>query len=64
MIKEVTSLHTMPPWHADTRFGHFANERKLSSEEIAQIASWVDAGMPAGDLAKAPKPQFLAKGGD
>jgi len=64
MIKEVTSLHTMPPWHADTRFGHFANERKLSSEEIDQIASWVDAGMPAGDLAKAPKPPALAMVGD
>jgi peroxiredoxin len=62
MIKEVTSLHTMPPWHADTRFGHFANERKLSSEEVAQIASWVDAGMPAGDLAKAPKPPAFSEG--
>jgi len=62
MIKEVTSLHTMPPWHADSRFGHFANERKLSSKEIAQIASWVDAGMPAGDLTKAPKPPSFSEG--
>ncbi len=62
MIKEVTSLHTMPPWHADTRFGHFANERKLSVEEIHQIGAWVDSGMPSGDLPKAPKAPSFEEG--
>ena len=62
MIKEVTGLHIMPPWHADPRYGHFANERRLSSSEISQIASWVDGGMPAGDLSKAPSPPVFQEG--
>ena len=35
----------MPPWFADPRYGHFANDRRLSAE-IHQIVSWVDAGAP------------------
>ncbi len=25
---------TMPPWHADPSFGHFANDRRLASAEV------------------------------
>ena len=30
MIKEVTTQRRMPPWHADPRYGHFANDRRLT----------------------------------
>src|SRR6202022_896571 len=30
MIKEVTTERRMPPWHADARFGHFVNDRRMT----------------------------------
>src|SRR5262249_48196318 len=62
MIKEVTTQRRMPPWHADPRFGHFANHRRLTGDEIATLAEWVDAGMPRGDEKDLPKPVAWAKG--
>ena len=47
---------TMPPWHADPRYGHFQNDARLSTSEIATIREWVDAGAPEGDPKDLPKP--------
>lgn len=62
MIKEVTQQRRMPPWHADARFGHFANNRSLKSEEIETLAAWVDAGMPKGDAKDLPTPVKWVEG--
>jgi hypothetical protein len=62
MIAEVTEQRRMPPWHADPRFGHFTNERRLSSKEIDTIAAWVNGGMPRGDDKDLPKPMEWPKG--
>jgi thiol-disulfide isomerase/thioredoxin len=51
MIREVVVQRRMPPWHADARFGEFANDRRLSETEIKRLISWIDAGLPRG---KAP----------
>jgi len=40
----------MPPWFADPRFGHFANDRSLAQSEIDTIAAWASNGAPEGDL--------------
>jgi mono/diheme cytochrome c family protein len=56
MIREVTAQRRMPPWHADPRHGRFANDRRLSRDEIDTLASWVEAGMPKGDDRDLPKP--------
>jgi mono/diheme cytochrome c family protein len=56
MMKEVTTQRRMPPWHADPRYGHFSNSRRLSEEEIDTLAAWVDAGMPRGDDKDLPTP--------
>jgi peroxiredoxin len=56
MLKEVTAQRRMPPWHADARFGHFSNDRRLSREEIDTLAAWVDGGMPRGADKDLPKP--------
>jgi hypothetical protein len=62
MIKEVTRMRRMPPWHADPRYGHFTNERRLARQEIATLAAWVDGGMLEGDNKDLPKPVAWAKG--
>ncbi len=56
MMREVVSQRRMPPWHADPRFGHFANTRSLSPEEIHTIRAWVDHGTPRGDKKDEPTP--------
>src|SRR5499433_4052195 len=48
-MKNAVVTKTMPPWFADTNFGHFANERRLKQNEIDTIANWVDAGAAEGD---------------
>ncbi len=56
MVKEVTTQRRMPPWQADSRYGHFSNDRHLSTGEVETIAAWVDAGMPKGGDKDTPKP--------
>ena len=48
MIRMVVSQKIMPPWYADPRYGHFANERTLSAEEIRTIVAWVNGGAQKG----------------
>src|SRR5262245_8585902 len=36
-IREKVVSHTMPPWHADPRYGHYANDRSLSQHDIDTI---------------------------
>src|SRR5580698_11379496 len=47
-------MKMMPPWFADPRFGHFANDPSLSEEQVATITAWANAGAPAGDARDAP----------
>jgi hypothetical protein len=42
----------MPPWHADTTFRTFHNQRALSEEALHQIQSWIKNGAPAGEPLK------------
>jgi hypothetical protein len=52
---------TMPPWHADPAIGHFSNERRLTAEQKATIARWVEAGAPEGDAKDLPPtPSYTA----
>jgi acetyl esterase/lipase/peroxiredoxin len=62
MLKEVTAQRRMPPWHADPRYGHFSNERRLPREEIETLAAWVDGGMAKGDDKDLPKPVAWPEG--
>jgi Tol biopolymer transport system component/mono/diheme cytochrome c family protein len=59
LIATVTKARYMPPWHATHGYGEFADERRLTDQQIATIAGWVQQGMPQGDPAKMPAlPQF------
>ena len=62
MIKEVTTQRRMPPWHADPRFGHFSNDRRLSKEELQTLVAWVDGGKPRGNDKDLPKPRMWVEG--
>lgn len=61
-IRQAVVSRQMPPWYADPSVGHFANDRSLSTAQIATIAAWVEAGSPAGNAKDAPKPVAWVEG--
>jgi hypothetical protein len=61
-IKTAVAAKVMPPWFADPRYGHFANEKRLTDAEIALISTWVDAGAPEGDTKDTPAPVTFREG--
>jgi peroxiredoxin len=61
-IGEVVSQGRMPPWHADPKYGHFANDSRLSDDEKQTIAAWIDAGTPEGDPKETPAAPTFAAG--
>ena len=46
----------MPPWFADPRYGHFANDRRLSDADVKTLSAWVEAGAPEGAPQDKPAP--------
>ena len=59
-IREKVASKDMPPWHADPRAGHWANDRRLSQAEIDTITAWVDGGAQEGNAKDLPPaPQFV-----
>ena len=62
MIREVVDEQRMPPWHADARYGQFANDRSLSPQERRTLLTWIDQGMPEGDPKAMPSPRAFAEG--
>jgi hypothetical protein len=47
-IKTVVESRYMPPWHADTAFSTFHNQRTLSHQQIQWITKWIDQGAIKG----------------
>jgi beta-lactamase regulating signal transducer with metallopeptidase domain/peroxiredoxin/mono/diheme cytochrome c family protein len=47
-IREVVAEGRMPPWHASAKFGHFANEARMSDAEKELLSTWVANGVPRG----------------
>jgi hypothetical protein len=59
-IKEKVVERVMPPWHADPHYGEFANDRRLSEQEVQTIARWVDQGAKEGNAKDLPPtPKFV-----
>jgi peroxiredoxin/mono/diheme cytochrome c family protein len=56
-IREVVNDQRMPPWYADPRYGHFANDRRLDSEDRKTLIQWIDHGTPKGDDKALPPPR-------
>ncbi len=55
-ILTVTQSRFMPPWLPEPGYGDFADNRRLSADDLASIKRWVNAGMPQGIAAEAPAP--------
>lgn len=49
LMKDEILTRRMPPWHADRRPLHFANDSMLSGEELAMLVDWIDRGAPRGE---------------
>jgi peroxiredoxin len=61
-ILEVIADNRMPPWFANPDHGVFANDARLSEKEKEIIRTWVDNGMPPGDLSQVPDPPKFVEG--
>lgn len=61
-VRRVVQSNRMPPWHADPKYGHFSNDRRLSDGEKEILLSWIDQGCPEGDPRDLPKPRVFADG--
>lgn len=62
LIATVTERRYMPPWKAEHGYGDFANERRLTDEQIARIRAWADGGAPEGNAGDKPQPPVFADG--
>src|SRR5262249_30034695 len=62
LIRQKVVAREMPPWHADPRFGEFANERRLSQQDIDKIVAWIDQGANPGDPGQ-PQPVLAERRG-
>src|SRR5688572_23393533 len=54
-VGQMVRSKKMPPWFADPKVGHFANDPSLTAEEIETIAQWVEAGTPERNRRDAPQ---------
>ena len=61
-IVEVTQSGFMPPWLPEPGYGEFTDERRLTQEQIATIAAWVEGGTPLGDAQEIPPIPQWAEG--
>lgn len=62
LIAQMVQSRKMPPWFADPKYGHFANDPSLTATQIEAISKWVEDGAPAGDPRDAPSPKKWAEG--
>jgi hypothetical protein len=62
-MKAAVVTRKMPPWFADPRYSHFANDPSLKPGEIDVISKWADSGAPEGDAKDAPPPVQWAENG-
>src|SRR5262245_54330746 len=55
LIATVTERRYMPPWKAEPGYGKFADERRLTDDQIALIKEWASNGSPEGNAADKPQ---------
>ncbi|HEV8293564.1 MAG TPA: tetratricopeptide repeat protein [Tepidisphaeraceae bacterium] len=58
-MAKVTGSRFMPPWLPEKGYGEFADERRLSDEEIRLIGEWVKGGCVEGKAEGVQPPQWV-----
>jgi hypothetical protein len=53
-IRDKVAARIMPPWLADPHYGQFANDCRLSEDQVHTIEAWVDGGAVEGDSKDLP----------
>jgi mono/diheme cytochrome c family protein len=53
-IVTVTQSRYMPPWLPQSGYGDFADENRLTADQIRKIADWVSQGTPEGFASEIP----------
>ena len=61
-LKAAVVSRKMPPWFADPKYGHFANDKRLSDADINTLAAWADNGAPEGDSKDKPAARTFEAG--
>src|SRR5579863_3457459 len=61
-MAHAVEIRMMPPWFADPRYGHFANDVSLTPQQIATISAWAAASAPEGDAHDRLAPRKWAEG--
>ena len=61
-IRDEVGDGNMPPWHADPKYGKFANDRRLSDSDRETLLRWVNNGSPEGDRKDLPAPPTFTDG--
>jgi peroxiredoxin/mono/diheme cytochrome c family protein len=61
-IREVVQERRMPPWHADPKYGHFANDRSLSKEDRDTLLAWIKQNCPKGAARDLPPARRVSEG--
>jgi len=61
-IADVTRSHVMPPWLPERGDFKFADERRLTAEEIETIQKWVKQGAPEGEARDLPPAPHFTPG--
>jgi mono/diheme cytochrome c family protein len=61
-LAEIVATRYMPPWKAEPGFNHFADERRLSSQQIELFADWAAGGTLEGNPADLPPLPTFASG--
>ena len=59
---ETVEQQRMPPWHADPKFGEFANERIMPEEDKQILRDWIDGGLQRGGDVNLPAPLEFTQG--
>ncbi len=62
-LGEVIGDRQMPPWPPAHGWGKLQDERRLTDDQIATFARWVETGMEEGPADKLPKPPPFVEGG-
>ncbi|MBV9122131.1 MAG: peroxiredoxin, partial [Planctomycetes bacterium] len=61
-IREAVEAERMPPWHADPRYGQFANDGRLTDADKQTLYDWIDGGLAEGKPADLPPARQFTEG--